>query len=53
MRADIDAAALASVIIAAISGLEEQWLQDESFDMVAAMHALTTVLRRDLITVGE
>ncbi|WP_330180990.1 TetR/AcrR family transcriptional regulator [Nocardia sp. NBC_01503] len=53
VRADIDAAALASVIIAAISGLEEQWLQDESFDMVAAMHALTTVLRRDLITVGE
>ncbi|MEV6072404.1 TetR family transcriptional regulator [Nocardia sp. NPDC052001] len=53
VRTDIDAAALASVIIAAISGLEEQWLQDESFDMVAAMHALTTVLRRDLLIIGE
>ncbi|MRH91710.1 TetR family transcriptional regulator [Nocardia sp. SYP-A9097] len=53
VRADIDAAAMASVIIATISGLEEQWLQDESFDMVAAMRGLTTVLRRDLITAGE
>ncbi|MCZ4557563.1 TetR/AcrR family transcriptional regulator [Rhodococcus maanshanensis] len=48
VRADVDPTALASVIIGAISGLEEQWLQDESFDMVGAMKALTTVLRRDL-----
>ncbi|MFE3290396.1 TetR/AcrR family transcriptional regulator [Rhodococcus sp. NPDC059234] len=48
VRADVDPAAMASVIIGAISGLEEQWLQDESFDMVGAMRTLTTVLRRDL-----
>jgi AcrR family transcriptional regulator len=49
VRAGTNAAAVASVVIAAISGLEEQWLLDESFDMVAAMRTLTAILARDLI----
>ncbi|MRH89387.1 TetR family transcriptional regulator [Nocardia sp. SYP-A9097] len=49
-RADVDPAALASVIIATISGLEEQWLIDDSFDMVSAIRGLTDILRRDLLS---
>jgi AcrR family transcriptional regulator len=49
VRADADPTAVASLIIGTITGLEEQWLLDESFDMVAAMGAFTRILRRDLI----
>ncbi|WP_327145942.1 TetR/AcrR family transcriptional regulator [Nocardia sp. NBC_01327] len=49
VRADVDPVAVAGIVIAAMSGLEEQWLQDESFDMAGAMRTLTAVLRRDLL----
>ncbi|WP_405485059.1 TetR family transcriptional regulator [Nocardia sp. NBC_00511] len=49
VRADVEPVAVAGIVIAAMSGLEEQWLQDESFDMAAAMRTLTAVLRRDLL----
>ncbi|MEU1729154.1 helix-turn-helix domain-containing protein [Nonomuraea sp. NPDC005692] len=52
VRADADPVATASIIIAAITGLEEQWLLDESFDMLAAMDAFTRVLCRDLLIEG-
>ncbi|MFQ6331274.1 TetR/AcrR family transcriptional regulator [Nocardia sp. CWNU-33] len=49
VRADTDATSVASIIIAVISGLGEQWQHDQSFDMVGAMRTLTDVLRRDLL----
>ncbi|MFI7689916.1 TetR/AcrR family transcriptional regulator [Nonomuraea sp. NPDC049655] len=52
VRADADPPAVASLIIGTITGLEEQWLLDESFDMVAAMGAFIRILRRDLIIEG-
>ncbi|MFD6354234.1 TetR family transcriptional regulator [Nocardia tengchongensis] len=48
VRADIDADAIALLIVGAVTGLTEMWLRDESFDMVAAVRTLTGVLRRDL-----
>ncbi|MFI6317752.1 TetR/AcrR family transcriptional regulator [Nonomuraea sp. NPDC050556] len=49
VRADAHPEATASLIIGMITGLEEQWLLDESFDMLAAMRAFTDVLTRDLL----
>lgn len=51
VRADADPTAVASLIIGTIAGLEEQWLLDESFDMLGAMRAFVRMLSRDLIVV--
>ncbi|NNH69271.1 TetR/AcrR family transcriptional regulator [Nocardia uniformis] len=48
IRADIDAGAIALLLVGAITGLTELWLRDESLDMVAAVRTLTDVLRRDI-----
>lgn len=47
-REDVDAAQVASLIIATFEGLENQWLLDPDFDMVAPMQAMVDMLRRDL-----
>ncbi|WP_214325373.1 TetR/AcrR family transcriptional regulator [Nonomuraea sediminis] len=49
VRADADPDAVASLVIATISGLEEQWLLDESFDMLGAVRAFVRLLRHDLL----
>jgi AcrR family transcriptional regulator len=48
IRNDIDADAIALLIVGALTGLTEVWLRDESLDMVAAVRTLTALLRRDL-----
>lgn len=52
VRADVDPTATASLIIATIIGLEEQWLLDESFDILRPMRAFTDILARDLLVRG-
>ncbi|MGF6888654.1 AcrR family transcriptional regulator [Nocardia sp. GAS34] len=49
VKPDADSTAIALVIIGAMTGLAELWLQDESIDMAGAMRALTDMLRRDLV----
>ncbi|WP_063920585.1 TetR/AcrR family transcriptional regulator [Nocardia salmonicida] len=49
IRADIDAEAIALLIVGAVTGLTELWLRDDSLDMVAAVRTLTGALRRDLV----
>jgi len=49
VRPSADPELVASCMLAAIGGLESQWLVDESFDMVAAMRTFTQILRRDLL----
>ncbi|MEV6138993.1 TetR/AcrR family transcriptional regulator [Nocardia sp. NPDC051990] len=53
VRADADSTAIALVVIGAMTGLAELWLQDESIDMAGAMRALTDMLRRDLVGPAE
>lgn len=46
--ADTQPEQIAALLIAAFEGMENQWLVDEDFDMVAGVHAMTALLRRDL-----
>lgn len=44
VRADLDAEAVAALAIAALDGLQIQWLYDEDVDMAAAMETLVRVI---------
>ncbi|MFE0156502.1 TetR/AcrR family transcriptional regulator [Nonomuraea sp. NPDC059007] len=49
IRPDARPEATASLIIGMITGLEQQWLLDESFDMLVAMRAFIDTMTRDLL----
>lgn len=44
IRADIDAVAVATVLLGGIEGIESQWLVDDEVDWAAAAHVLRTFL---------
>ncbi|WP_406031935.1 TetR/AcrR family transcriptional regulator [Nocardioides sp. NBC_00163] len=53
VRKDVDPRAIATMLIAASEGLENQWLVDPSVDLAGSFADFTAMLRRDIAPSGH